>query len=295
MQGYTIGQASFAARTIPPGLHVVATPIGNLADITLRALETLASVDLIACEDTRVTGRLLKHFAISTRMTPYHEHNAEKAAPKLIDMLHEGKRIALVSDAGTPLVSDPGYRLVAAARAGGLPVWPIPGASAPIAALAASGLPSDTFLFDGFLPARAGKRQARLRQLKPVPATLIFFESPNRLGASLADIAAELGGERTLAVCRELTKLHEEIRSGPAGEMAAYYAAGKVRGEIVVVVAPPGKAEQSALDADTLLHELMATTSPSRAAAEAAELTGMARRDLYRRALELAGRDKKAK
>lgn len=288
--GYVIGGTVFAPRRIEAGLHVVATPIGNLGDMTVRGLETLAGVELIACEDTRVTGKLLKHFGIATRMTPYHEHNADKAGPRLLDMLREGARIALVSDAGTPLVSDPGYRLVEAARAASLPVWTVPGASSPIAALAASGLPSDTFLFDGFLPAKTGKRRARLKELKAVPATLIFFESPNRLEASLADIAAELGPDRRLAVCRELTKLHEEVRDGTPGELAEHYAGGKVRGEIVLVVEPPLAGSEEKPDADALLRELLYRTSPSRAAAEAAELTGMPRRELYRKALELAGR-----
>ncbi|MCG6856821.1 MAG: 16S rRNA (cytidine(1402)-2'-O)-methyltransferase [Salaquimonas sp.] len=288
MEGFIIGQATFAAREIEPGLYLVATPIGNLGDMTIRALEVLASADLIACEDTRVTGKLLKHFAIATRMTSYHEHNAGKAGPRLLEALREGKRVALVSDAGTPLVSDPGYRLVEAARAEGLAVWPVPGASAPIAALAASGLPSDTFLFDGFLPAKQTARRKRLKELKGVPATLIFFESPNRLTDSLGDIAAELGETRQLAVCRELTKLHEEIRSGEAGELAEHYSDAKVKGEIVLVVAPPEKGE--AIDADAILTDLLASASVSRAAAEAAELTGLPRRELYQRALEIAKR-----
>lgn len=288
MQGFIIGQSSFPEREIAPGLYVVATPIGNLGDMTVRALETLASADIIACEDTRVTGKLLKHFGIATRMSAYHEHNADRAGPLLLDMLREGKRVALVSDAGTPLVSDPGYRLVETARSEGLPVFPIPGPSAPIAALVASGMPSDTFLFDGFLPAKTAKRRARLKQLKAVAATLVFFESPNRLGECLTDMAAELGDDRRVAMCRELTKLHEEIRRGTAAELAEAYCGAKTKGEIVLVVAPPDEDDDAALDTDTLLTELLASSSVSRAAAEAANLTGLPRRDLYRRALELA-------
>ncbi len=288
MQGFIIGRSAFPEREIAPGLYVVSTPIGNLGDMTVRALETLASADIIACEDTRVTGKLLKHFGIATRMSAYHEHNADKAGPVLLDMLRGGKRVALVSDAGTPLVSDPGYRLVETARAEGLPVFPIPGPSAPIAALVASGMPSDTFLFDGFLPAKTTKRRARLKALKAVAATLIFFESPNRLGECLADMAAELGDDRRVAMCRELTKLHEEIRRGTAAELAEAYRDVKTKGEIVLVVAPPDEDDDGALDTDALLTELLATTSVSRAAAEAADLTGLPRRDLYRRALELA-------
>lgn len=293
MEGFIIGQATFPAREIEPGLYLVATPIGNLGDMTVRGLEVLASADTIACEDTRVTGKLLKHFAIATRMTAYHEHNADKAGPKLLEMLREGARVALVSDAGTPLVSDPGYRLVEAARAEGLPVWPVPGASAPIAALAASGMPSDTFLFDGFLPAKTNARRKRLGELRDIPATLIFFESPNRLAECLADIAAELGETRRLAVCRELTKLHEEVRSGGADELAQAYAGQKVKGEIVLVLAPPADDETNAIDTDALLAELLETASVSRAAAQAAELTGRSRRELYQRALELSGGKRK--
>ncbi|MCB1462002.1 MAG: 16S rRNA (cytidine(1402)-2'-O)-methyltransferase [Nitratireductor sp.] len=293
MEGFIIGQATFPAREIEPGLYLVATPIGNLGDMTVRGLEVLASADTIACEDTRVTGKLLKHFAIATRMTAYHEHNADKAGPKLLEMLREGARVALVSDAGTPLVSDPGYRLVEAARAEGLPVWPVPGASAPIAALAASGMPSDTFLFDGFLPTKTNARRKRLGELRDIPATLIFFESPNRLAECLADIAAELGETRRLAVCRELTKLHEEVRSGGAGELAQAYAGQKVKGEIVLVLAPPADDETNAIDTDALLAELLETASVSRAAAQAAELTGRPRRELYQRALELSGGKRK--
>lgn len=290
MAGYRIGGVECAPRPVEPGLYLVATPIGNLGDVTLRALETLASVAIIACEDTRVTARLLARYAITTPMTPYHEHNADRAGPKLVEMLLGGASVALVSDAGTPLVSDPGRRLVEAARAAGIAVHPVPGASAVLAALTASGLAGDSFLFEGFLPNRAGQRRRRLGQLREVPANLVFFESPNRLAASLADIAATLGADRRAAVCRELTKLHEEVRSGTLGELAAHYGIQPVRGEIVVVVGPPAApAAATAQDADALLERLVPAHGLSRAAALAAAETGLARRDLYQRALRLAG------
>jgi len=288
--GFSIGHARFGRRALAAGLHLVATPIGNLGDVTIRALETLASADLIACEDTRVTKRLLARYAIDTRTTAYHEHNADRAGPKLIERLRDGARIALVSDAGTPLVSDPGFRLVEAARAQGIAVIPVPGPSAPLAALTASGLPAETFLFDGFLPPKQGARRARLMALAGGPSTLLFFEAPTRLAASLADIAAVLG-LREVAVCRELTKIHEEIRRGTANELADHYGSGTVKGEVVIIIAPPGPAQAaSEADAGAILSELLATHSPSRAAAAAAELTGLPKRDLYARALGLAGR-----
>ena len=184
---YLVGQTEIAARPLEPALYLVATPIGNLGDITLRALETLAGADILACEDTRVTRVLLNRYGIRQRPVPYHEHNAGEAGPRLIAALQSGKSVALVSDAGTPLVSDPGFRLVGQALEAGIRVVPIPGASAVLAALTASGLPSDAFLFAGFLPVKDGQKRTRLEELKAVPATLIFFESPRRLAATLAD------------------------------------------------------------------------------------------------------------
>lgn len=297
MTGYRIGQAEFPARAIEPGLYVVATPIGNLGDITLRALEVLASAELIACEDTRMTARLLQRYGITAQTTAYHEHNAARVGPKLIETLKGGAAVALVSDAGTPLVSDPGFRLVEAARAEGIAVWPVPGASSAIAALTASGLPADSFFFDGFLPSKASQRIRRLDVLKAVPASLIFFESPNRLVASLADIAAALGPDRQVAVCRELTKMHEEVRRGSATELAEHFGDNAPRGEIVIVVGPPGEASEP-MDADAVravLTELMVTHSPSRAAALAAIETGLPKRDLYQLAMELGGKEKPRK
>src|SRR5262245_50828725 len=209
---FVIAQAEIPARPLAPALYLVATPIGNLADITIRALETLAAADILACEDTRVTRVLLDRYGIRQRPTPYHEHNADEAGPRLIAALTEGRSVALVSDAGTPLVSDPGYRLVERALEAGIKVVPIPGASAVLAALTASGLPSDAFLFAGFLPAKAGQRLTRLEGLKSAPATLIFFESPHRLADTLQAMANALGDGRRAVVARELTKAFEEMR-----------------------------------------------------------------------------------
>lgn len=285
--GFSISGVQIPARAVEPGLYVVATPIGNLADITLRALHVLAGANLIACEDTRVSAKLLRHYGIESRMVSYHEHNANAAGPKIIAALERGESVALITDAGTPLVSDPGFRLVAEARARGIPVWPLPGASAPVAALSASGMPAETFLFGGFLPSRETARRKRLRELAGIPATLIFFESPNRLGRALEDIAAELGTGRPVTVARELTKLHEEFVSMPAGELAGKYREAAVKGEIVLLVGPPEASAEQA-DPDALLAELLERMSLSQAAAEAARLTGIGRRDLYQRALALS-------
>lgn len=288
---YMIGGEALPARPLETGLYLVATPIGNLGDVTLRALEVLAAADIVACEDTRVTRTLLSRYGIARRTTTYHEHNADIAGPKLIEALSGGRSVALVSDAGTPLVSDPGFRLVQAALEGGHKVVPVPGASAVAAALAASGLPTDTFLFAGFLPSRDGQRRSRLRELAKVPATLVFFESPHRLGAALRAMAEELG-MRDAAVCRELTKRFEEIRRGALETLAAYYEAGETKGEIVVCVAPPPKHEKPDVeDMDALLIELAAEMPVSKAAAEAARRTGEKKQHLYRRLLELRGGD----
>ncbi|MEZ5871449.1 MAG: 16S rRNA (cytidine(1402)-2'-O)-methyltransferase [Nitratireductor sp.] len=287
MSGFVIAGNEFQKRELAPGLYVVSTPIGNLGDITIRALETLSSVDLVACEDTRVTAKLLQRYGMDTRMMSYHEHNSDKAGAKILQKLQAGARIALVSDAGTPLVSDPGFRLVRDSRVLGVNVVAIPGASSPLAALAASGLPAESFLFAGFLPTRDTARRNRLASLSRIPATLVFFESPNRLGSSLAAMVAELGPERQIAVCRELTKMHEEIVGGTAAELAARYGDAPVKGEIVIVVAPPAD-NGAAVDPGSLLQELLASMSVSRAAAEAAKLTGIAKRDLYQQALDLS-------
>ena len=266
---------------------MVATPIGHLGDITLRALQTLAAADLIVCEDTRVTRILAERYGLGAPLLAYHEHNAARQRPRILAALAEGKRVALVSDAGTPLVSDPGYRLVGEAAAAGHRVIPIPGASALLAALVVAGLPTDTFLFAGFLPQKAGARQKRLAALKPVPATLVFYESPRRLADALADMAAALG-DRPAAVARELTKTFETVRRGTLASLARDYAAEEApKGEIVVVVGPPGEEAPDQADVDALLAGLLERGGVRAAADEAAALTGLPRRDLYRRALAL--------
>ena len=288
-RGYRVANTFVPARPLEPALYLVATPIGNLGDITLRALETLSGADVLACEDTRVTRVLLDRYGIVNRPFAYHEHNAEEVGPKLIAALEEGRSVALVSDAGTPLVSDPGYRLGRMAIEAGHKVVPIPGASAPLAALVGSGMPSDAFLFAGFLPAKDKGRRDRLAELSRVPATLIFFESPHRIGATVDAAAEVLGKSRRACVCRELTKTFEEFRRGTLEELAAYYDDDRaVKGEIVLIVAPPEAEEAPGeVEVDALLRELSSAMPAARAAAEAARITGLARKDLYQRLLEL--------
>jgi 16S rRNA (cytidine1402-2'-O)-methyltransferase len=285
---YVLNGRSTIAPSLPAGLYLVATPIGNLRDITVRALEVLAAADLIACEDTRVTRKLLDHYGIATPLTPYHEHNAAEARPKLLARLADGAAIALVSDAGTPLVSDPGYKLVREARAAATNVTALPGASAVLAALTLSGLPTDRFLFEGFLPAKEGARRARITSLKRVPATLVLFETGPRIAGALADLAAGLG-PREAALCRELTKLYEEVRRGDLATLAREAVQGdEPRGEIVVVVAPPDRQdEMTALDLDALLRAALDRLSVKEAVAEIAAVTGKSRREVYQRALAL--------
>ena len=288
---YVVGQNEIVARPLEPALYLVATPIGNLGDITLRALETLAAADVLACEDTRVTRVLLNRYGIRQRPTAYHEHNAGEAGPKLIAALEAGKSVALVSDAGTPLVSDPGFRLVGQAIEAGQRVVPIPGASAVLAALTASGLPSDAFLFAGFLPVKDGQKRSRLEALKATPATLIFFESPRRLSDTLAAMADVLG-DRPAAIGRELTKTFEEMRTGSLGSLAAHYGeAPTPKGEIVICVAPPEHQPDQPGDVDRLLRSLVSEMPASKAAAEAARMTGQPKQALYRRLLELRDGD----
>ncbi len=271
-----------------PGLHVVATPIGNLADVTLRAIETLAAADVIACEDTRVTAKLLRAHGITTPMTSYHEHNAARAGPGLLRRLADGQTIALVSDAGTPLISDPGFKLVREAATRGIHVTAVPGASAPLMALVLSGLPSDRFFFTGFLPPRQAARRAELEHLAAIEATLVILESPRRLAAALADMSMILG-RRGVCVARELTKLHEELRRGVLADVAAHYRdAATPKGEVVVVVGPPEKnAAAASDDVDARLEAAIRTMSVRDAAAMVAEACGVPRRTVYTRALEL--------
>jgi 16S rRNA (cytidine1402-2'-O)-methyltransferase len=272
-----------------PGLYLVATPIGNLGDITLRALETLAGVDVIACEDTRITRRLTERYAISAQLKPYHEHNAEAARPKILQWLADGASIALVSDAGTPLISDPGFKLVREVAAHGHAVIALPGASSVLSALAVAALPTDRFFFEGFLPPRQTARRARLAELSRIDATLVLFESGNRVQDTLADLADIMGG-REAAICRELTKLHEEIRRASLSELARGASELETRGEFVLVVGPPAADTQiMAEDAlDNLLRSQLEIGSVKDAVAHAVELSGRPRREVYARALELA-------
>ncbi len=279
-----------AQATLAPGLYLVATPIGNLADISLRALEVLATADLVACEDTRTTRKLFTAHGIAAKLTAYHDHNAARVRPKLMERLECGEAVALVSDAGTPLISDPGYRLVVAAAEANVTVTAVPGASAALAALTVSGLPSDRFLFAGFLPNKSGARRRALAELAPIPASLVIYESARRLPASLADMA-EVLGPRPAAVARELTKLHEEVRRGTLDSLAAHYGrAGPPKGELVVVVGPPDPDAAAAPDAEVLDAQLRAAfrrASLRDAVAAVAEATGLPRRQVYARALEL--------
>lgn len=273
---------------IAAGLHLVATPIGNLGDIGRRAMETLAAADIVACEDTRVTGKLLSLLGIEAALAPYHEHNAERARPALLARMRSGEAVALVSDAGTPLLSDPGYRLVRACLAEDIAVTSVPGPSALLCALQLSGLPCGRFLFAGFLPPRTTARRQALSELAVVPATLVFYESPRRLAASLADMAAVLGN-REAAVARELTKLFEEVRRGQLAALAARYEEdGAPKGEVTVVVAPPAASPVPTADAvDELLRRELAGATVKDAAATVAAATGLPKREIYARAVAL--------
>ena len=277
---------------LTPGLYVVATPIGNLGDITLRALAVLHSADRILCEDTRVTGKLLAKYEISTLLGAYHDHNAEQVRPLVLTALRRGERVVLASDAGTPLVSDPGYKLVRAALAEDLPVTAIPGPNAAVTALILSGLSPDAFLFAGFLPPRQAARRRALVRWATVEATLVFYESTPRLAQSLADMAEGLGN-REAAIARELTKLHEEVRRGRLADLAAHYRlAGPPRGEAVVVVGPPEHYEPDQAEVDKRLRTALAELGVREAAAKLAAETGMPRGQLYRRALAMRDAEK---
>jgi 16S rRNA (cytidine1402-2'-O)-methyltransferase len=280
-------EPSAAGAALSPGLHLVATPIGNLGDVSSRALGVLRAAERIYCEDTRITARLLARYAIRTPLETYHDHNAEQVRPAILAALRRGGRVALVSDAGTPLVCDPGYKLVRAAIAEGLPVTAAPGPSAALTALILSGLPPDAFLFAGFLPKpRAARRQA-LARWATLSATLIFYEAPPRLAASLADLS-EILGPRQAAVARELTKLHEEVRRGPLPDLAGHYRqVGPPRGEIVIVVGPPEPVLPDANEVDRRLRAVLGELGVRDAAAQLAAETGLPRSELYRRALAI--------
>jgi 16S rRNA (cytidine1402-2'-O)-methyltransferase len=293
-RSFTIADHPIRGSQLAAGLYLVATPIGNLGDVTLRALQALAGADLIACEDTRVTRKLLDRYGIATPLTPYHEHNAAQARPALLRRLAAGAAVALVSDAGTPLISDPGFKLVRAAQEAGHLVTALPGASAVLAALTVAGLPTDQFFFAGFLPAKAAARRARIAELGPLPGTLVLFESGPRIAVALADLAAGFGADREAALCRELTKLHEEIKRGTLASLAAACAGDELRGEIVVVIAPREAPVQiGAAESESLLREALERLSLKDAVAEVAELTGRRRREIYQNALALQKAAKK--
>jgi 16S rRNA (cytidine1402-2'-O)-methyltransferase len=288
-RGFSIDAHRLAAPKAAPGLHLVATPIGNLGDITLRALQTLAGVDVIACEDTRITRRLTERYAIAAQLKQYHEHNAEAARPKILEALGQGGSIALVSDAGTPLISDPGFKLVREVCAAGYAVIAIPGASSVLTALSVAALPTDRFYFEGFLPPKQGARRTRLAELAKIDATLVMFESGNRVQDTLADLAGIMG-ERDAAICRELTKLHEQITRAPIAELAKTADTLETRGEFVLVIAPPRPDARAMTqdDLDDLLRSSLARDSVKDSVAHAVELSGRPRREVYARALELA-------
>lgn len=272
-------------KTLSPGLYIVATPIGNLGDITFRAVETLKGVAAVACEDTRITGKLLHHLGIKQRLIRYDDHAGENDRERLLALM-ASEPVALVSDAGTPLISDPGYRLVRTARERGIPVVSLPGANAAVVAMTLSGLPNDRFLFAGFLPNKAKAREDTLAGLAKVPATLVFYETAPRLDAALAAIDTVLPG-REVAVARELTKKFEECRSGTPAELAAHYAAHPPKGEIVLLIAPPGDEPVGEVDVDAMLLAALADSKASQAAAAVAKATGLDRKVLYARAMEL--------
>ncbi|GAA5097773.1 16S rRNA (cytidine(1402)-2'-O)-methyltransferase [Bartonella acomydis] len=285
-KAYFIGGHAYSAPIIEPALYLVATPIGNLADITLRALQVLAGVDILACEDTRVTRILLERYGIERKTVLYHEYNAKKAGPKLLAALAENKSVALISDAGTPLISDPGFRLVKEVRKAGYKIVPIPGASALLAALIATGLPTDSFFFAGFLSARKIQRQKRLEQLKTIPATLVFYESPHRLVDSLQDMVSFFSADCPAAICRELTKKFETVDISNLGNLLGNYEKQEhIRGEIVVLVGQTLTPLDviSDQDVDDMLLKLAGTHSAAQAAALVAKKTGLKKQELFQR------------
>lgn len=284
--------AVLAEQKLEPGLYVVATPIGNLSDITLRALHVLCAADVICAEDTRHSRRLLDHYTITTRLRPYHDHSSARDRQEIVDILESGGAVALISDAGTPLVSDPGYKLVRDAAEAGANVIAVPGASAVLAALTAAGLPTDCFLFAGFLPPKTAQRRKRIASLGAVATTLVFYEAPQRLAASLTDLALELGATREAAVARELTKRFEEVSRGTLGSLAAAYADADVKGECVILVGPPVE-PGDVPDAEIIARLEAALVSQSKrdAVREVSDDLGVARKRVYDLALGLEERD----
>ncbi len=272
------------APKLPAALYVTATPIGNLKDITIRALETLAACDIIACEDTRVSRKLLSHYGIRSHLVTYHEHNADKQRPYLLNALNEGKAIALISDAGTPLLSDPGYKLVEDVLSEGFEITPIPGASALLAALVPAGLPTDQIHFAGFLPQKAGARVTKLVSLKDIPGTLVFYESPRRLGPVLSAMAEHLGAERKAVIARELTKKFEEFRRGNLAELAEHYANSDApKGEAVILLGPAAKKELDENDLDQLIRQGLAEgLHVKQLSADLALKTGRKKNEIYK-------------
>lgn len=277
---------ALSEASLSPGLYLVATPIGNLRDITLRALDVLAGCDVLLAEDTRVTGKLLSAYGIRTRLERHDEHVAERAIPGILERLEAGGRIALVSDAGTPMVSDPGSRLAREAIAAGHPVIPIPGASAALAALTLAGLPTERFLFAGFPPPKSAARRTFLEEFTNIRATLIFYEGASRVASSLTDMAAVFG-PRPAAVCRELTKLYETCVRGSLDQLAADPRFESPKGEIVILVGPGEAKAASAQDVQAALQEAMTRLPLGEAASEVAKAFGLSRKDLYRQALKL--------
>lgn len=280
-------QSGETQNSMPAGtLHVVATPIGNLEDITLRAVRILSEVDLVAAEDTRHSRRLLDHYGVRTSLLSYYEHNAEQRLEPLLEKLQAGESIALISDAGTPCIADPGYRLVLACHVAGVAVVPIPGPSASITALCAAGVPTDRFAFEGYLPSKAKARQDLLRQLGSEPRTLVFYETPHRLVSALRDMVGVLGADRELVVARELTKLHEEFFRGSAKEALDHFSADRVRGELVLILPPAAQAPS--VSANEALRRLLLDDRLSRkdAVKLVAKEYGLPRSDVYRDSLK---------
>ena len=285
-RSYIIGAHRFEAEPLAPGLYVVATPIGNLGDMTIRALATLAAAETVLCEDTRTSAKLMERFAIKAKLWSYHEHNAQKVRPEILARLQQGATVALISDAGMPLVSDPGYRLVKEAVELGIPVTACPGPSAVLTGLALSGLPTDRFLFAGFVPQKQGERKKLFAEFAKLKATLIFFESPHRIIETLHDLATALPG-RHVAVTRELTKLHEEVLRGAAAEIATQLEARpSVKGEITLLVGPPaGEEEVSETELENAITHALAEMPASKAASELAKRFNLNRSDVYQRIL----------